>query len=88
VWARLAILSESAKLRASQIQRLPPSVAATIVLHVQFTSKRLNKPCVQRSNTPPIGHLAPLEADFRGCERAQRSLRLGRASREFGLGMR
>ena len=73
--AHPVVLSESAKLRASQRQRLPPSVAATILLHVQFTAKALNKPCVQRSNTPLIGHLAPLAAAFQGSEGAERSRR-------------
>ena len=45
----------------------------------------LDKPCVQRSNMPLIGHLAPLEAAFHGSERAQRSLQQGRTSCEFGL---
>jgi hypothetical protein len=70
--AHRLVLSESAKLRASQIQRLPPSVAATIVLHVKFTSEGQDKPCFQGSNMPLTGPLAPLDA---------RSDRLARAKR-------
>jgi hypothetical protein len=46
VWARRSVLSESAGLRASQVQRLPPSVAATIVLNVTFTCGAQYKPPV------------------------------------------
>jgi hypothetical protein len=44
VRAHRLVLSESAKLRASQVQRLPPSVAATIVLHMTFTAEGGDKP--------------------------------------------
>ena len=43
------------------------------------------KPCVRRSDTPLIGHLAPLAAAFHDSKRAQRSLRAGPASGKFGL---
>jgi hypothetical protein len=48
-------------------------VAATIVLHVEFTSKASGKPSVQRSNTPLVGRLVPLAAAFHDTVRAQRS---------------
>jgi hypothetical protein len=60
-------------------------VAATIVLHVGFTSWAQRKPCVQRSNTPLTGRLAPLEARFDRAARAERSLREGSRSGKSGL---
>ena len=86
VWAHRSVLSESAKLRASQVQRLPPSVAATIVLHAAFTSRAHRKPCVQRSNTPLTGRLAPLGARSECLARAERSPRQGSRSGKSGLG--
>jgi hypothetical protein len=63
----------------------PQACRRRSLLGVAFTSKAPRKPRVQRSNMPLVGRLAPLEAQFRGSARAERSLQQAARGADFGL---